>query len=52
MGKKPRNQEGQSPTRSLDERDERLRSKMKDQKGAANKKRTEAKIQRTQARGS
>jgi hypothetical protein len=47
MGKTPKNQEGESPTRSPDERDKRLRSKIKDQKGAANRERTAAKMRRS-----
>jgi len=40
----PRNQEGQPPTRSADETEERLEEKEHDDRGQANKDRIEAKI--------
>jgi hypothetical protein len=40
----PRNQAGQKPTRDADETEERLKEKEREQRGAANKVRTEEQI--------
>lgn len=42
--KTPRNQEGQPPTRTPAETEERLEEKARDQQGGANKDRTEERI--------
>jgi hypothetical protein len=44
MEKTPRNQEGQPPTRSAAETEERLEEKEHDDRGQANRDRIEAKI--------
>lgn len=42
--KMPKNDVGQSPTRTPEETEERLKEKARDQKGGANKTRTEEQI--------
>lgn len=49
--KDPRNQAGQSPTRTAQETEERLEEKARDQKGGANKVRTEERIDEVRSRG-
>lgn len=44
----PRNVEGQPPTRTRSEREERLRDKMARQRGAANRRRTERKLKESE----
>jgi len=47
----PRNQEGQKPTRKPDETKKRLEEKEREQKGGANKARTEARIDEIRGKG-
>lgn len=49
MAEKPRNQEGQSPTRTPEETEERLREKERRMRGEADRVRTEERIDALQA---
>lgn len=48
--KMPKNDMGQAPTRSPEETEERLKEKARDQKGGANKVRTEEQIDEVRAK--